>query len=358
MNLKNTWSFTVFLLLPATAFGFGYLDVLGMGSPLPGIDAVSHGFGGVSSASVGGLDLFGNPAGLQGTGSALKLSVGPLILKQTVEDYFGKHTLTYAGLGASSFQAGFSVGSTNLAVGVAKIRDYTHKGEYFFLDSIPDVIIAGFENLTVSGGIFETAFGAAQELGAGIKIGASAGYRMGNIDFEYYKHTFEESVEDSSLAWSREEGEFAWRAGATVPIGTASTIGAVYSSKTDNCPSSISAGLAFGNMSQGFPGVGVEAVIYDTGENTAWSGKVYGGMHPEHNLYFRGALSLSSSGAANAETALGIAIGTTVNFSWMDLHAAFNYGSASRSEGVFGFPETETVTDLVTGFSVGATVPL
>ncbi len=358
MSAKRILSLSVCLLLPVTAFGFGYLDALGLGSPMPGIDAVAHGFGGVSSVSVGSMDLFANPAGLSGTDAGIKLTVGPLILKQMVDDGLGRHTLTYAGLGASSFQANFSAGNTALALGIAKIRDYTYKGEYFFLDTNPEPVISGFENLTVSGGVYEAALGAAQEIAGGVKIGASAGYRMGNIDYEYYWHHFSSSYDDSSSTWSREEGEFAWKAGASVATGVNSTFGAVYSSATDNCASSIAAGIVFGDLSEYFPGVGLEAVVYDTGDNTAWTAKVFGGMHPEHNLYFRGGVYLSSSGNSDADPALGIAIGATVNFSWVDLNAAFNYGSESRISGVFGFPDADTIDDMITAFSVGAAIPL
>jgi len=133
---------------------------------------------------------------------------------------------------------------------------------------------------------------------------------------------------------------------------------AAYRSENENCVSAITAGILFGNISMGFPGVGIEAKIYDTPEDASWAATVFGGIHPEHNLFFRGGLTLSSRGGNDANAALGIALGTTVNFSWMDLHAAFNYNGESRDGDVFGFPEAETTDDIVTAFSVGATIPL
>lgn len=350
--------FTVLLLVSAAAFGFGYLDALGQGSTMPGVDAVSHGFGGAYSVNVGGMNLFGNPSEICSTGSSLMMSGGALILKQTVDDGLGRHTLTYAGLGASSFQAAFDTGALELAVGIAKIRDYTYKGEYFFIDSNPEPVIAGFENLTVSGSIWEAALGVSREFFPGVKIGAAAGYRTGNVDYEYYWHHFSESIDDSTETWSREEGEFAWRAGTSARVGEATTIGGVYSSETDNVPASFAAGVVFGNLAGGFPGVGIEARIYDTEINTSWAGSVFGGIHPEHNLYFRGGLTLSSKGGNDSNASLGLSFGTTVNFSKVNMDAAFNYNNESRNSGVFGFPEAQTVNDIVTGFSVGATIPL
>jgi len=350
-------SITAFLF-PVCVFGYGYPDAMGQGSPLPGYDAISQGFGGVSSVNVGSINLFGNPAELYSTGSSLSFSTGALIFKQTVDDGLGRHTLTYAGLGPAGFQAGLNTSFADIAVGIAKIRDYAYTGEYFFLDSNPEPIIAGFENLTVSGGVWEAAIGAARKLPYGLKVGASAGYRTGDINYEYYWHHFSESIEDSSSSWSREEGEFAWRAGASFSVGNATTVGAAYSSESENCPSSITAGIVFGDLARGFPGVGVEARIYDTEENTGWAGNVFGGIHPEHNLFFRGGVTLSSRGGNQSSAALGIAMGITVNFSRVNLDAAFNYNSESRNGNVFGFPSAQTITDIVTGFTIGATVPL
>jgi len=352
-------SFIAVLLVfafPASVMGVGYPDAIGQGSPMPGIDAVSHGFGGASVADVGGMNLFGNPAEISGSG--IKLTAGALILKQTVDDGLGKHTLTYAGLGANSFQASFSTGFSDLAIGIAKIRDYTYKGEYFFIEANPEPVISGFENLTVDGSIWEAALGASREIAPGIRLGASAGFRTGTIDYEYYWHHFSESIDDSSSTWSREESEFAWRAGTSIKTGDATTIGACYSSQSENCPASYAAGIVFGNISMGFPGVGLEARIYDTEENSSWAGTVFGGIHPEHNLFFRGGLNLTSKGGADSNVSLGISLGVTVNFSKVDLDAAFNYNSESRTSNVFGFPEAQIIDDIVSGFSVGATIPL
>lgn len=345
-------------LFSGSLYGFGYPDAIGQGSPLPGADAVSQGFSGVSSVNVGGMNLFGNPAELSGSGTDLRISIGALIFKQTVDDGLGKHTLTYAGLGSSSFQAGFDTGIADVAIGIAKIRDYTYKGEYFFLDTNPDVVIAGFEDLTVSGGVWEAALGAAREIPGGIKLGVSAGYRTGDINYEYYRHHFSELIDDSVSTWSREEGEFAWRAGASYTTNGNTTAGIVYSSESENCPSSMAAGIVFGDLGKGFPGVGVEARIYNTEENAAWVGNVFGGIHPDHNLFFRGGVTLSSRGGSDSDAALGISLGTTVSFSRMSIDAAFTFNSESRNGNVFGFPEAETVADVITGFTVGATIPL
>lgn len=344
------------LVFPSSLLGYGYPDAMGQGSTLPGTDAVSHGFGGASAVDVGGMNLFGNPSEI--SGSDIMLTSGVLILKQTVDDGLGKHTLTYAGLGATSFQMGMEAGFADLAVGIAKIRDYTYKGEYFFIDPLPEPVIAGFENLTVDGGVWEAAMGFSREVMPGFRLGASTGYRMGSINYDYYWHNFSESIEDSSSAWSREEGEFAWRAGTSVMTGEATTVGLSYSSESENCPALFAAGIVFGDISMGFPGVGVEAKIYDTGENSSWTGTVFGGIHPEHNLFFRGGLNLSSKGGAESNVSLGLALGASVNFSRMNIDAAFNYNNESRNGNVFGFPEAQTINDIVTGFSVGATIPL
>lgn len=352
--------FTVFplamLLIPFTVIGYGYPDAMDQGSGMPGTDAVSYGFGGVSAVDAGGMNLFANPSGI--TGSKVMISGGILIIKQTVDDGLGLHSLNYAGLGSSSFQASIAAGPLDLAAGIAKVRDYTYTGEYFFLDSNPEPIIAGFEDLTVKGSIWETALGASREILPGFRLGVSAGYRMGNIDYEYYRHHFSVSLEDSTHTWSREEGEFAWRAGTSVSAGETTTIGAVYSSESENCPASYAAGVVFGNIGRGFPGFGIEAKIYETPDNSSWSGTFFGGIHPEHNLFFRGGLSLSSRGSSEANASLGLSLGATVNFSRFDLNAAFNYNDLSRNGNVFGFPEAQTINDVVTGFSVGATIPL
>lgn len=350
--------FALTLSLPATATGYGYPDAMGLGSQLSGTDAVTHGFGAGSSVGVGGMDLFGNPAELAGTGSRLMLSGGVNILKQTVNDGLGKHTLTFAGLGPTSFQAGFSSEAGNLALGIARIRDYTYKGEYFFIESSPEPMIAGYENLTVKGGVWEAAMGGARQIAGIVKLGATAGYRLGSVDYEYYWHHFNENIEDSSSSLSREEGEFAWRAGASFELGQSATVGISYASESENCPSFISAGVRFGNLASWNPGVGVEARIFDTGENKAWSGTVFGGIYPENSVFFRGGVMLSSRGGTETDAALGLFLGTTVNFRGMDLDAAFNFGNEGRKSDVFGFPEADTINDIVTGFSVGVSVPL
>ncbi len=358
--MKYKKSALILFIVSSAAFGFGYVDAIGLGSPLPGIDPVSHGFGGVASLGVGNMSLFGNPAGIAGNSSCMDIAIGPHIMKETVDDGAGKHSLTYAGLGAACFQALFGADNATVALGVARVRDYKYKGEYFFLEERPDsaYIIAGFENITVSGGVFEAAAGAACEALEGFFIGASAGYRFGNIDYDYYWHHFSESIDDSSSVWSREEGEFAWRAGATADIGNGATMGASFSSESENCPSTLAAGVVFGDMAAGFPGVGLEAKLYDKGEDTAWSALVFGGVHAEQNLFFRGGVSLSSRGSDQSDPALGISLGTTVNFSRADLNAAFNYGSENRSENVFGYSDVNSVKDIITALSVGLTIPL
>jgi len=351
--------FTALLFLPLTALGYGYPAALGLGSPMPGVDVVSQGFGGVMSVNVGGMNLFGNPAELSIYNPSFSASIGSLVLKQTVDDGLGKHSLTYAGLGTSSLQTGFSAGSANLALGIAKIRDYTYKGEYFFLDTTGvEPIIAGFENLIVSGGVWEAATGVATVIPGEISIGASAGYRMGDINYEYYRHHFNESIPDSSDEWSREEGEFSWRVGTSIPLGENTSFGAVYASDTDNCPSSFAAGVHVGNIAAYFPGFGLEARIWDMEEDKAWSANVFGGIHPYHNFYFRGGATLSSSGGTDSNATLGIFMGATVDLGRTDLSAAFNYIGESRNENVFGFPQAEIIDDIITAFSIGATIEL
>lgn len=351
--------FAALLFLPLTALGFGYPAALGQGSSMPGMDAVSHGFGGVMSVNVGGMNLFGNPAELSSYNPSFSASIGSHILKQTVDDGLGKHTLTYAGLGTSSFQAGFNTSCASIALGIAKIRDYTYKGEYFFLDTSGlEPVIAGFENLVVSGGVWEAATGAAIILPGEISIGASAGYRVGTINYEYYWHHFNETIPDSSYDWSREEGEYSWRAGVSVPTGENISLGAVYVSETDNCPSSFAAGIHVGNIAAYCPGFGLEARIYDMEEDKAWSANIFGGIYPDHNLYFRGGAVLSSNGGIDSNATLGIYLGATVNLGKTDISAAFNYANDSRNGDVFGFPQAETINDVLTAFSVGATVDI
>lgn len=342
-------------LLPLTALGFGYPAALGLGSTMPGVDAVSHGFGGVVAVNVGGMNLFGNPAELTGYNPSLSVSIGTLILKQSVDDGLGKHTLTYAGLGASSFQAGFNTDPVCFAMGIAKIRDYTYTGEYFFLATDT---IAGFENLTVTGGVWEAAAGAATSLFDGTNLGVSAGYRTGDINYDYYWHHFNYAIPDSSSSWSREEGEFSWKAGISQPLGENTSLGAVYASSSENCPSSIAAGVTVGNIAAFSPGFGIEARIYDMDDTNAWSANVFGGIHPDHNLYFRGGVVLSSSGGTDSKVALGISMGSTVTLGNINVSAAFNYGNETRDSNILGFPEAKTINDIVTAFTVGASIEL
>lgn len=350
--------FSILFVFPISALGFGYPAAMEQGSPMPGVDAVSHGFGGVLSVNVGGMNLFGNPAELSNYNPSFSASIGPLILKQTVDDGLGMHSLTYAGLGTTSFQAGFDPQFGSIALGIAKVRDYTYKGEYFFIDTNPEPMIAGFENLTVNGGVWEAATGFATVIPGDVSIGVSAGYRTGDINYDYYWHHFNESIPDSSYEWSREEGEFSWKVGASVPAGGNISFGAVYASQTDNCPSSIAAGVRVGNISAFFPGFGFEARIYDPEDSRAWSANVFGGIHPDQNLFFRGGAVLSSSGGSDSEVALGIYMGSTVNLGRTDISAAFNYGSETRNSNILGFPDAKTISDVVTAFSIGATINL
>ena len=349
----------VLSLLSSSAFGYGYLDAFSTGSVMPGVDAVTHGFGGVSSIDVGGMNLFGNPAELVSFNPEINTSLGTLIMKQTVDDGLGKHTLTYAGLGASSIQLGFEAVNVDIALGIAKIRDYTYKGEYFFVDSTgPEVLIAGFENLTVSGGTWESALGIGTQIVEGTNLGIAGGYRFGEVSYQYNWHHFDETIPDSSLGWNIDETGIVWRAGLSQAIGVSTTAGLVYSSKTDNCPASMAAGIRVGNLGSFSPGFGVEARIYDTEENKHWVANIFGGMHPEHNLYFRGALVLSSRGGSDSNASLGLSIGATVDLGRTDISGAFNYGNETRNSEVLGFPEAQSIQDIVTAFSFGATFDL
>jgi hypothetical protein len=346
------------ILIPFSAMGYGYLDASGLGSIMPGVDAVSHSLGGVSSVDVGGMNLFGNPAELTVAVPSISASLGALVLKQSVDDPYGKHSLTYAGPGASSFQASYNTGSTGFAIGIAKIRDYTYKGEYFFIEADPDPIIAGFENFIVDGGVWEAAVGAAAVIPSGISVGASAGYRLGDINYEYYWHQFEGTVPDSSSEWSRQEGEFSWRAGVSIPAGEGTEVGAAYSSKSLNCAASISAGVRFGDMAAYSPGFGLEARVYDNPENPAWAANVFGGIHAENKLYFRGGLVLFSRGGDSSGASLGVSMGACVDLGRTDINAAFNYSNEARSDNVIGFPEAQSINDIVTAFTIGASIAL
>jgi len=348
----------VLSVISTSALGYGYLDALSKGSVMPGVDAVSHGFGGVSSVDVGGMNLFANPAELVSFNPAINTSIGALILKQTVDDGLGKHTLTYAGLGASSIQLGFEAANMDIALGIAKIRDYTYKGEYFFIDTNPEILISGFENLTISGGTWESALGIGAQITPGTNLGIAGGYRFGEVSYKYNWHHFNESIPDSSETWTTDETGIAWRAGLSQAIGASTTAGVVYSSATDNCPASVAGGIRVGNLGAFSPGFGVEARIYDTEENKHWVANIFGGMHPEHNLYFRGALVLSSRGGSESNATVGLAIGATVDLGRTNITGAFNYGNETRNEGVLGFPDAQSIQDIVTAFSFGATFDL
>jgi hypothetical protein len=345
-------------LIPACVYGFGYLDAMGMGSPMPGTDPATQGFGGASTLDVGGMNLFGNPAELSGSKQGISLSTGALLLKQTVDDGMGRHTLTFAGLGATGFHAVVSAGSTAFAAGIAKVTDYTHKGEYFFVEALPDPVIAGYENIQISGGIWEAAVGTGVEISRGVKVGGSAGYRLGDINYEYYWHHFSESIPDSSSQWVREEGEFAWRGGASWEVSPGTTLGAAYSSASENSPASGALGIKFGDMAEGNPGFGFEGKLYDSEESNSWRALFYGGVYPEHNLFFRGGLSLYSRGGSESNATLGISLGTRVRWGAVDIDGAFVYAQETRSSGVFGFPEAQKIDDIVTAFSAGITIPL
>jgi hypothetical protein len=85
---------------------------------------------------------------------------------------------------------------------------------------------------------------------------------------------------------------------------------------------------------------------------------VFGGIHPEHNLYFRGGAVLSSSGGNDSQAAIGISLGATIDLGRTDISAAFNYGSETRDNSVFGFPQAKTISDVVTAFTAGVAVEL
>ncbi len=342
-----------------SAFGYGYLDAYGKGSVMPGVDAVSHGFGGVSSVDVGGMNLFANPAELASFNPAINTSIGALILKQSVDDGLGKHTLTYAGLGASSIQLGLDISNFDIALGIAKIRDFTYKGEYFFVDSTtPETVIAGFENLSVSGSTWESAFGVGTQIIPGTNVGIAGGYRFGDVKYNYNWHHFNETIPDSTVNWVTDTTGIAWKAGVSQSIGVSTSVGIVYSSATDNCPASIAGGIRVGNLGAFSPGFGVEARIYDYEDNKHWVANIFGGMHPEHNLYFRGALVLSSRGGSDSNASIGLSAGATVDLGRIDISGAFNYGNETRDDEVLGFPEAQSIQDIVTAFSFGATFDL
>ena len=113
-----------------------------------------------------------------------------------------------------------------------------------------------------------------------------------------------------------------------------------------------------GNLAAYSPGFGVEARMYDTEINKAWVANFFGGIHPDHNLFFRGGLILASRGGNDSNTSLGLAVGASIDLGKTDISAAFNFGSEKRDDFILGFPNVETVIDVITAFSVGASIEL
>ena len=358
--MKTLFYMTCLLLLlfPGITFAFGYADAHGNGSPIPGLNAVSLGFGGVRAIGFGdALSILTNPAEIYRIpGTSLTMSVGPAVLTETVEDSTGRNSNNWIALGNLSAAMKFQpTSSFAIGAGIARITDSSFEGMYHVRDETPGPdygdIIETLE-LNVTGGLFESAAGFSWRPMTWMNVGFSGGVRFGQADFDSTYLDRRDPENDTLVSWSWTENEFCWHAGIVIPLSLAS-LGVSWASPSEHYDGRIAAGaiLYTGEMRQA--AFGAEIEIVDPGDANALHARILGQFHPAGSLTFRGAITFSDRGDEIKRQGIGLALGTGIAFGKLTLNAAYSWSSVDRDGIAFGYTEPEYIKNSSSILSAG-----
>lgn len=347
------------LLFPGMVLAFGYADAHGNGSPIPGFNAVSLGLGGARAIGFGdALSILTNPAEIYRIpGTSLTMSIGPAVLVETVEDSTGRNMNNWIALGNLSAAMKFQP-SSRLAIGagIARITDSSFNGMYHVRDETPGSMYYGdiieTMELTVTGGLYESAAGFSWRPASWVNVGLSGGLRFGQVDFDstYLDRRYPEI--DTLISWGWDSRSFCWHAGIIIPLNLAS-LGVSWASPSEHYDGRIAAGaiLYTGEFNQG--AFGAEIEIIDPGDANALQVRIMGQFHPAGSLTFRGALTFSDRGDEIKRQGIGLALGAGIAFGKLTLNSAYSWSSINRDEITFGYTESADIKLSSSILSIG-----
>jgi hypothetical protein len=345
------------LLVPGVILGYGYLDALSGGTPLPGIHPNSLGLGGARAIGFGdAASIFLNPADLYRLpGSSYTIAIGGAVSREVVTDSLGKTRIDNLALG--NLMAAFKLQpSPQLAIGagVARITDASYEATvYVYETEPPDIgkILADTMALS-TGGLYEAAGSVAYRLSGWLNAGFSAGLRFGGADVDYEYTDREEPENDSTWTESWEDNAFCWHAGLMLPLDMTS-IGISYASGSDYYDDRIAAGAVFYTDASNQGAIGIEAQLSSLGDEPDFTARITGRFSPEGSLRFRGGLFFRDSSEDAVGSEIGFAVGTSVAFGRFSLDGAFST-STRKTEGYsFGYANIDDLKNVNSLFSIG-----
>ena len=334
--MKLLTTLLVLALVPGLCLGFGYLDIRGAGSPLPGFTARGLAYGGVRSLELrDGSSVLTNPAGLARLQeAALSLSIGPGIGRALVLDSLGEDESNWISL--STLFAGVSMPvNRHFSVGAAVSRitdasfDYKHytydfqAGQTSYLSEI--------RTLKVTGGMYEAAGGVSYRAADWLNLGASAGLRFGSVN---YDSTYEDVVDpdnDSTLTWTRDFNSFCWHGGLELPLEFG-VLGFSWASEDDDYPARAAVGGLLYTDDTGRGAIGAEVEIGDPGGRGSIDARLFGRAFPYDSFEIMGALIFGTPNYEGVETGttLGLSLGTGIHLGRVELDAGFSWSSLAR----------------------------
>jgi hypothetical protein len=334
--MKKLIPVLLLVLMPSVLLGFGYLDLQGSGSPLPGFTARSVALGGLRSMGLqDGSSVLTNPAGLAGNrGTTISISIGPGIGGATVLDSLGKSENNWLSL--STLFAGISLPlSPSLSIGAAvgKITDfsydYTHYTYEFGIGQTGN--LTEIHQLRVSGGMYESVGGLSYRMADWLDMGVSAGMRFGSASYDSSYTDKEDPDNDTTLTWQRDFSGFCWHGGIEIPLESA-VIGFSWASEDDDYPARAAVGGRIYMDDEKKGAVGAEVEIGDPGDRNSTDIRLFGSAFLYEQLEIMGALRFGTPNyeQVDTENTLGVSLGTGVHLGSVELDAGFSWSSLGR----------------------------
>lgn len=333
--MKTLIPLILLVLLPGISAGFGYLELSGSGSPLPGFTARAVALGGMRSMGLNdGSSILTNPAGLSRTGeTVISISIGPGIGGASVLDSLGESDNNWLSL-ATAF-AGVSMPlSPRFGIGAAvgKITDFSYDYTHYTYEfGIGQSHLTEIRDLSVTGGMYEALGGLSYSPVDWLDVGMSAGMRFGSASYDSAYTDKEDPDNDTTFAWKREFSGFCWHGGVEIPLETA-LVGFSWASEDDDYPARAAVGgrVSFGDEPASTFGAEVE--IGDPGERNSTDVRLFGSTFLYETFEIMGSLSFASPNYENVETgsSLGLSLGTAIQLGRIELDAGFSWASLGR----------------------------
>lgn len=352
---------SITLFVSSGAYGYGYIDAHGSGTRISGIGAVSVGLGGVGFTGFGDpVALLSNPSSLSSIeGTSFSVSIGAGIGTEKVSDSTGMHDNTWLTMG--NLSAGMKLGlgtDIDAGVAIARISDFSYSGTHLTYDFQPghNDDISEIRELTVTGGMYESAAGLSVRVFEHLNAGIAAGYRFGSVEYDSSFTDIENSENDTLVSWRTEMEGIAWHAGIEVPLDM-SLLGLSWSSSGDQVDSRIAAGGLFHLDSSGGNALGAEVEFADPGGRNDLNIRIFGFTSLSTSFDLRGGVNF---GIVNDESVdrgadIGLSIGAGVKFDKITLNFGCSWSSCSRDSILLGggIPDDLSDSRTVIAFGVG-----